>query len=141
MPLVALFVFLIGAILRWRMDQDFIKEMGQALLDTKQKLEKDLKGLSRHDVRSKQGFDAEFPDYGDKEDENAAEVATFTDNLALEHTLEGTLEDVNAALSRIAKGTYGQCRYCGKEIDQRRLRARPESSSCVNCKKKKLGQA
>jgi len=73
--------------------------------------------------------------------ENAAEVATFTDNLALEHTLEGTLEDVNAALSRIAKGTYGQCRYCGKEIDQRRLRARPESSSCVNCKKKKLGQA
>lgn len=123
------------------MDQNFIKEMEQLLLDMKQKLEVDLKGYARKSADSKKGFDAEFPDYGDKEDENAAEVATFTDNLALEQTLEGTLEDINSALARIAKGSYGLCRYCGKEIDIRRLRARPESSSCVECKKKMLGQA
>ncbi len=115
--------------------------MERVLQDMKQKLEGDLKGFAHRDPHSKQGFDAEFPDYGDKEDENAAEVATFTDNLAVEHTLEGTLEDINAALARISKGTYGQCRYCDKEIDQRRLRVRPESSSCIVCKKKKLGQA
>ncbi len=123
------------------MDQAFIKEMEQMLLDIKQKLEGELHGFSRRDSKLAQGFDAEFPDYGDKEDENAAEVATFTDNLALGRTLEGALEDVEAALARIAKGTYGQCRYCGQEIDERRLRARPESSSCVECKKKKLGRA
>lgn len=123
------------------MDKTFIKEMEQALLDMKQKLEAELHGFARRGTGSNQGFDSEFPDYGDKEDENAAEVATFTDNLALERTLEGILEDVNTALVRIDKGNYGQCRHCGQEIDERRLRARPESSSCIDCKKKKLGQA
>lgn len=123
------------------MDQAFIKQMEQALLDMKQKLEAELQGISRRDNRSAEGLDAAYPNYGDKEDENAAEVATFTDNLAVEQTLEGSLEDVNAALERIQKGTYGKCRYCGNDIDARRLQARPESSSCVDCKKKKLTEA
>lgn len=29
-------------------------------------------------------YDAKFPDYGDKDDENAAEVANFEKNLSLE---------------------------------------------------------
>jgi len=123
------------------MDQAFIKEMEQALLDMKHKLEVELQGIAKRQSGRGAGFDAEFPDYGDKEDENASEVAAFADNLALEHTLVETLEDVNAALERITKGTYGRCRYCGKEIDARRLRARPESGSCMDCKKKKLGKA
>lgn len=122
------------------MDKAFLKEMEQALLDMKHKLEGELSGVARRD-QAKRGFDAEFPDYGDKEDENASEVATFTDNLALERTLEDSLEDVQAALVRLSKGTYGKCRYCGKEIDERRLRARPESSSCIECKKKRLGKS
>ncbi|MDP3986164.1 MAG: TraR/DksA family transcriptional regulator [Candidatus Veblenbacteria bacterium] len=123
------------------MDKAFFKEMELLLLDMKHKLEAELGGVTRRDVRSKEGFDAEFPDYGDKEDENASEVATFTDNLALGRTLEGTLDDVVAALERLQKGTYGKCRYCQKDIDERRLRARPESSSCIDCKKKRLSKA
>ncbi len=123
------------------MNQDFIKKMEQALLDMQHKLEDELGGIAHKVGRTAADFDAEFPNYGDKEDENAAEVATFTDNLAVEQTLEDTLEDVKAALERIAKGTYGFCRYCNKEIDTRRLQARPESSSCVDCKKKKLSGA
>ncbi len=76
----------------------------------------------------------EYPDYGSKEDENAAEVATLSDELSLEQKLEESLSDVRSALDRMKKGTYGMCRYCGKPIDPRRLAARPESSSCVSCK-------
>ena len=124
------------------MNQAFVKEMEQSLQEMKQKLEQELQGFARREAHSHQGFESSFPDYGDKEDENASEVATFTDNLALEHTLEKTLEDVEAALSRITQGTYGKCRYCGNEIDEKRLRARPESNSCIDCKKKKkLSQA
>ena len=72
---------------------------------------------------------------GDKEDENAEEVATYSTNLTLERTLEGNLRDVEKALDRIRKGTYGVCKYCNKEIDEKRLRARPASSSCIDCKK------
>lgn len=75
-----------------------------------------------------------FPQYGVKDDENAAEVATFSDSLSLQRKIEESLADVRGALTRIEKGTYGICRYCAKPIDERRLLARPESSSCVACK-------
>ncbi len=123
------------------MDKAFAKEMQEKLLEMKRKLEQELTGFARKDSKTEADFSTEFPEFGDKEDDNATEVATFTDNLALEHTLEGTLDDVNKSLERIAKGTYGVCRYCGEEIDKRRLRARPESSSCVKCKTERLQRA
>lgn len=75
-----------------------------------------------------------FPQFGSKDDENAAEVATFSDSLSLKEKIEEALQDVRRALARMKKGDYGTCRYCKKTIDERRLLARPESSSCVACK-------
>lgn len=81
-------------------------------------------------------YEVNFPHIGDKDDENAAEVDTYSTNLALERTLRSALRDVEGALSRIDKGEYGLCKYCGKEIDQNRLLARPASSACIECKKR-----
>jgi DnaK suppressor protein len=120
------------------MDQAFIAEMKQLLEARQAELVAQLKEVGRHSGHDARGFEADFPEYGDKEDENASEVATFSDNLSLERTLDGALEDVRAALTRIAAGKYGQCRYCGQDIDQRRLRARPESGACIQCKAKYL---
>ena len=75
-----------------------------------------------------------FPQFGSKDDENAAEVATFSDALSLQRKIEESLHDVQSALRRIDDDAYGICRYCKKPIDERRLLARPESSSCVACK-------
>ena len=80
-------------------------------------------------------YNSKFPDYGDKEDENAAEVAQYSTNLTLEQTLEGMLSDVHKQLKRLEDGTYGICKYCKKPIEEKRLLARPTSSSCVSCKK------
>lgn len=41
--------------------------------------------------------------------------------------------EIEAALERIAKGTYGACERCGKPIDQRRLAALPYARLCVRC--------
>lgn len=120
------------------MDQAFINEMKKALEAKKAELVAQLKEVGRRSTHDADGFEADFPDYGNKEDENASEVATFSDNLSLEHTLEKTLEDVEAALERIKAGTYGKCKYCQQDIDQRRLRARPESGACVKCKAERL---
>ncbi|MBU4421662.1 TraR/DksA C4-type zinc finger protein [Patescibacteria group bacterium] len=73
---------------------------------------------------------------GDKPDENAAEVAEYTKNLTLEDTLERALKDVNETLGRMENGEYGVCKYCKEPIAERRLLARPVSSSCIECKKK-----
>jgi DnaK suppressor protein len=80
-------------------------------------------------------FNSDFPNMGEGEDENAAEVAQFTDNLSLEDELERALRDVEGSLKRIEEETYGRCNYCKQEIDEKRLRARPTSSSCIRCKK------
>lgn len=113
---------------------EFIAETKKVLEDKKAKLEAELKGFAARDPHASTNFNVSFPDYGTKEDENAAEVAQFSDNLSLEKTLEHTLDDIIKALERISKNSYGKCKYCGEQIDERRLRARPESSACVKCK-------
>ena len=40
---------------------------------------------------------------------------------------------IQAALDRIADGTYGICADCGEHIAQARLEAIPEATRCVNC--------
>ena len=44
-----------------------------------------------------------------------------------------TLEEIDAALHRIAEGTYGRCRHCGVEIPAERLEFRPHAAGCVAC--------
>ncbi|HBV33210.1 TPA: hypothetical protein DIC39_03130 [Patescibacteria group bacterium] len=122
------------------MNKQLISEMKKVLEAQKSKLEAELRGFAHQDPQTNGGFATSFPEYGTKEDDNAAEVATFTDNLTLEKTLEANLRDVEQALQRIKDNTYGICKYCKKEIDERRLRARPESGSCMSCKSKRLSE-
>jgi len=44
-----------------------------------------------------------------------------------------SIRGVQAALERIAAGTYGICDNCGQDIAEARLRAVPEATRCVNC--------
>jgi DnaK suppressor protein len=43
------------------------------------------------------------------------------------------LAAIEGALRRIELGEYGDCVVCGEEIDIRRLRIAPTSTSCVAC--------
>ncbi len=118
------------------LDKKMIAEIETELKDQKQKLEAQLAEISTKNMKNPNDYNATFPNFGDAEDENAAEVAAFSNNLTLERTLEGTLRDVNKALESIKANRYGICKYCNREIDEKRLRARPTSSSCIDCKKK-----
>lgn len=44
-----------------------------------------------------------------------------------------SLYDIQAALDRIADGTYGECEVCGEDIGEARLKVIPEATRCVNC--------
>ncbi|MEA3272659.1 MAG: hypothetical protein U9P90_03240 [Patescibacteria group bacterium] len=117
------------------MDKKTLKQLEEKLLKEKEKVEKKLKAFAKQNPRNKDDFNAKFPQLGDKEDENANEVALYSDNLTLERTLEKILQDIKKSLGRIKRGTYGKCKYCKKMIDSKRLLARPASSACVACKK------
>jgi DnaK suppressor protein len=46
------------------------------------------------------------------------------------------LQMVEAALSRIREGTFGECVSCGKEINTKRLEAVPWTRHCIECQEK-----
>jgi DnaK suppressor protein len=43
---------------------------------------------------------------------------------------------IREALERIDKGTYGICETCGSEISVKRMKARPVTTQCIDCKTK-----
>ena len=63
----------------------------------------------------------------------ADEVEEYTTRLSLEQSLEIKLAAVNAALAKIANGTYGKCEKCSKNIPIERLEIFPEAGLCVDC--------
>lgn len=115
--------------------EEFIEEMKELLMTEKANAEKELGKFAHRNPNVQGDFDADFPEYGDEDDDNVQEVQQYAVNKALEETLEKKLRDVNAALKRIDEGTYGICKYTGEPINERRLRARPTSSSSVAAKK------
>ena len=41
---------------------------------------------------------------------------------------------INEALARIEDGSYGKCEECGENIGLARLKARPVTTLCIDCK-------
>lgn len=117
------------------MDKNTLSIIKETLSEEKDKLEKQLAQFASKNVHNADDYDANFPEFGDKEEDNAVEVAQYSDNLTLERSLESSLRDVKKAIESLEKGGYGICKYCKKPIDERRLLARPTSSSCIDCKK------
>lgn len=50
--------------------------------------------------------------------------------------LKRKLKQVEAALKRLNEGTYGICSKCGNPIDPERMKAMPQATLCVQCKKR-----
>ncbi|MDD2786369.1 MAG: TraR/DksA C4-type zinc finger protein [Patescibacteria group bacterium] len=115
------------------MDTQKTEHFKGLLLEEEQRLIQELTDLGSKDPNKP---DVDYPEsQSNSEEDNAAEVTEFVDMLSVEARMEAELKDVKKALEMIEKGQYGICKYCGKEIDEKRLEARPASSSCIACKK------
>ncbi|HET7146606.1 MAG TPA: TraR/DksA C4-type zinc finger protein [Gaiellaceae bacterium] len=81
-------------------------------------------------------LDEEVEEIAATSDNHLGETATATLNREIDYTLgensEQVLGEIDAALARIADGTYGTCRVCGKEIAPERLEAHPWASLCID---------
>ncbi len=51
----------------------------------------------------------------------------------LSEAVRRELEEIEAALARIAEGRYGNCLNCGGPMGLQRLRAIPEARYCLAC--------
>ncbi len=89
---------------------------------------------SLHAQLSELGFGA-AGDTGLNYDSNFADSSQVTaergeaERLVTE--LQETLEEVEAALTRLREGHYGTCQVCGKPIGEARLEAMPAARFCI----------
>jgi len=122
------------------MDKNLIKELEQRLIKEKESIEKELERFAKKDEKVKGDWDTVFPTFNGGESGSGAlekaadEVEEYSTLLSIEYALEKKLRDVNLALDKMKKGTYGICENCKKEIDEERLKAYPEARNCNNCK-------
>src|SRR5574341_659056 len=73
-----------------------------------------------------------LPDLGDQ----ASAVTDQNFMLRLKEREQKLLKKIDEALDRITQGTFGICESCGGEISFKRLRARPVTTLCIECKTK-----
>ena len=111
-----------------------IEKTRQRLQEKKKQLEQELSSFATKDPALKGDWDTKYPrvPQGDLEDA-AGEVEEYSTKLHIEFSLEKQLKEVGGALERIAKGQYGVCENCAKEISEERLLAAPESRHCTEC--------
>ncbi|MDP3290493.1 MAG: TraR/DksA C4-type zinc finger protein [Sulfuricurvum sp.] len=96
------------------------------LLSEKTKIDKNIE-LIKVELNSI-GMDGELDEIIDMAE---IEIENSTDHTLLEK-LEAEVEEINAALNRIALGTYGICEKTGKPIPVERLKVYPSARTVVN---------
>ena len=102
-----------------------LADLRKALEDEKAALEQQLGELALDDGR-RLSFDQNFADSS----QVTAERGEFE---AVSGSLQASLDEVNGALAKFDKGTFGLCEGCGQPISPARLEAKPAARLCIDC--------
>jgi DnaK suppressor protein len=114
------------------LDPSQLEQLRTDLLTTRSALLREAAFLSEEDavLRAEQSSGAARPRSEGDGDATAVERDL---NAQLSAASRTALADVDAALARIAEGSYGRCAGCGGEIPFGRLEVRPRAATCVKC--------
>jgi RNA polymerase-binding protein DksA len=110
------------------------ERLKEKLLEEKARLQhqaEELVAEAEELAREREGGDTQF-------DEESGEGDTVNiereRDLLLSAQARHVVDDIDAALLRLKKGTYGVCSYAGRKIPVERLEAIPWADVCVDCK-------
>jgi len=71
-----------------------------------------------------------FPDPTDR----ATQESDRTFELRIRDRERKLLNKIREALERIESGSFGTCEMCGEQIGEARLKVRPVTTLCIDCK-------
>ena len=111
-----------------------LERLKARLLDERERLLRqadDFAAEAEQLAREREGGDTQF-------DEESGEGDTVNvereRDLLLSASARQEVEDIEKALARMRRGTYGVCRYAGRRLPVERLEVRPWADVCVDCK-------
>lgn len=117
------------------MNKEKIEFYENLLLSEREKVVKIIEGIDRRwskairdSVGNISAYATHLADLGT--DSNEREKETYM----LEREVRN-LKKLDQALKRIYGNTYGICRFCGKEIQEDRLKVIPFTEFCIECKR------
>ncbi|MEK7606434.1 MAG: hypothetical protein AAB458_02490 [Patescibacteria group bacterium] len=107
----------------------------QKLLDEKIRLESELGSIAKKDPNNPSDWSAVTDEIdsepsADKND-RADAIEDLEENTGITNELEARLKDVNDALDRIEKGTFGKDETTGEDIAPDRLEANPAARTNI----------
>jgi len=106
------------------LDNATLGQLKEKLQGEKARLEADLAVFAKK-TGGNGDYETQIEEIGTDMEDNTTEVEGYIDNLGLEVNLEAQLRDVNDALEKMEKGTYGICEKTGEQISTDRLMAYP----------------
>lgn len=119
-----------------------IKKCQKHLLDLRERLVGDVSELQRKAMR---GAGGESSGSLSNVPLHLADLGTDAFEKEVDFDLVGNeehiLDEINAALERVERGTFGRCEQCDREITAERLLTIPYSRYCVSCAQKKEKKA
>ena len=106
-------------------DLDFFKDLlNNMLVEAQQKGDSTLEDMTDNNEM--------FADPADRATMESARAFT----LRTRDRERRLIKKIHDALQRMENGTYGFCESCGEDIGVARLKARPVTRLCINCKSK-----
>src|SRR5207247_10646491 len=120
------------------MREDPLAFSDDLLVQCRQRLESELVEIERELAELGAAADGSIQVSLDEGFADAAQATSERDKvLSFVEGLIKRLHDVQSALGRVDRGSYGQCERCGKDIAPERLEAVPTARLCISCAQKK----
>lgn len=104
-----------------------VEEFRAILLEQRKQIVDNARRTLKHEIELS---DDDLPDEMDM----ASSVYEQNLSLRLRGRERHLLDKIDGALNRIEDGTFGICEECEEKIGLTRLRARPVTTLCINCK-------
>ncbi|HEY8741639.1 MAG TPA: TraR/DksA C4-type zinc finger protein [Chloroflexota bacterium] len=124
------------------MDTAKLEQFRQRLLAERERLQTEVQGDVSDDVATPGMASSDHAQWeasggsGNHLADDATELFLQEEEIAIDNSLRGMIDQIDHALERIANGTYGKCERCGKPIPLPRLEALPFSTLCIEDKAK-----
>jgi len=99
----------------------------------KRQLETQLEELLNKAEGTIDGMESQRSTFPDPADRATLESSRYRELRIRERELN-LIFKIRSAIKRVDNGTFGICEVCGGRIDDKRLRARPVTTMCIDCK-------
>ena len=104
---------------------------GRRLEEERVRLEGIREGIQREQEEGSSDTAGELSSFDQHPGDSGTETFEMEKNVSLLEQVDDELLEVEAAVQRLERGSYGTCQVCGRPIGDERLEAMPAARFCI----------